>query len=111
MEKKIIFAIILVAILACTSIVVASYVMTSDPANTVVSQQADLLLSAPLTAVQYENITLVSTCTDASYVGVITFFDGATPIGSNSSIAGVARLTYNVTQVKTYVFTAQGSHA
>ena len=114
MGKKAVLAIILIVILSVTAVVVASYIMTSNSINVPTTTQATLSLTVngttTLSAIQYENVTLRTVCSDAAYTGTVTFKDGGYTIGTNSSVAGIAYFQVNLTQAKVYAFSAEGSH-
>lgn len=109
-----IIAIVLAVALATVGVAYASYVMSSNIVNVPVTSQATLSLAVngtlSFSAVQYDNLTLTATCSDGAYTGTVSFFDGASLIGTAPATAGVARFTFNVTTVKTYALSAQANH-
>ena len=113
MDKlKTILAILAIAVLvASATIVIAQYVMTSNTVNVIVSSQATLTLASNTTStiVGY-GVQLTATCSDGSFVGTVTFLDGASPVGTTAASGGVAVLDYTVSTAKTYAFTATATH-
>ena len=105
---------IVVGLLAvCASVVYAAYTMTSNPVYVVVQSQATLTLTVePTTPITLgDNVTLVATCSDASFAGLVAFKDGnGNLLGSDTAISGIAMITWQPSAVGTYTVTATAEH-
>ena len=113
MNKNVVLAIILAAILVTAGVALAAYLITSNTVNVTVLTQATMTLQANSTSLTVgDTVQLTATLSDgaASSGLAVTFLDGATTLATvNADTSGVAVYAY-APAAGSYVYTATATH-
>jgi ABC-type uncharacterized transport system permease subunit len=110
--RKLVILLLVVTLASALSVgaVYAVYTITSNHVNVNTSAQATMTLTANATsAVVGDTAHLTATISDASNLQV-TFYDGASSIGSVVATGGIATLNVPLSQAKIYDFSASCTH-
>jgi archaellin len=111
MKKKLLVILCIATMLATIGLVSGAYLMTSNHLSHNSSAQVQIVLTQNATSsvVGIDTVRLIAT--QASLTGTVTFYDGATSLGTATATGGVATFDFPITTAKTWDFNAQGNHS